>query len=69
MRHALGTDRGGASYRNHFVTYPGSADEIFWQGLVALSLAEIWRTPTDTDLSTTWRVTDTGRAALKELAA
>lgn len=38
LRHALGLDRRGGEYRNHFVTGPGSSDYQDCEALVAAGL-------------------------------
>jgi len=43
LRHALGLTRGKQSYRNHFVTGPGSTDYTDCCALVANGY--MWRTP------------------------
>lgn len=46
-RHALGLTRQKTSYRNHFVTGPGTQDHAEWVAMVAAGEAVVYETGLD----------------------
>lgn len=65
MRHALGLNRGGRDYRNHFVTGPGNPDYPRCEALVAAGLMQRRDGNPLSGGNPIYSVTEAGRAALK----